>query len=129
MLSGPDDLQHFSEINLCFTSSFNGWNIGGWAIIEKLNGHQGDYGFLYLGLTITAMVFCAQCWMYVSMRGRIFLGLAFLNTLGLSLAWFMLALFIPLLWVDIAGWNVRLTLLVLLVGLSVSNAVKGFGFL
>ena len=102
--------------------------LGGWAIIEKLNGHQGDYGFLYLGLTITAMVFCAQCWMYVSMRGRIFLGLAFLNTLGLSLAWFMLALFIPLLWVDIAGWNVRLTLLVLLVGLSVSNAVKGFGF-
>lgn len=101
--------------------------LGGWAIIEKLNGHQGDYGFLYLGVTITAMVFCAQCWVYFSMRGRIFLGLVFLNTLGLSLTWFMLALFIPLLWVGIAGLNIRFALLVLLIGLSVSNAVKGFG--
>lgn len=102
--------------------------LGGWAIIEKLNGCQGDYGFLYLGITITVMVFCAQCWIYFSMRGRIFLGLVFLNTLGLSLAWFMLALFIPLLWVDIAGLNIRFTLLVLLIVLSASNAVKGFGF-
>jgi hypothetical protein len=102
--------------------------LGGWAIIEKLNGHQGDYGFLYLGMTITAMVFCAQCWMYFSMRGRIFFGLVFLNTLGLSLAWFMLALFIPLLWVDIAGLSIRFALLVLLIVLSASNAVKGYRF-
>ena len=100
---------------------------GGWAIIEKLNGHQDDYGFLCLGLMITIIVFFVQCWMYFLMRGRIFLGLIFLNTLALSLSWFMLALFIPLLWVDIVGVKIKLTLLMVLIGLIRSNTAKGFG--
>lgn len=100
--------------------------LGGWAIIEKLNGYRNDYGFLYAGAAVTVTIFCVQCGMYFYMRERIFLGLILLMTLGLSLAWFMSALFIPLLWVDIVGWEAKLVLLLVLFALIWGNVAEAF---
>jgi len=111
----------FLSLSLLFVGT-----VSGWAIVEKLNGAEEDLEFLYFGATVTAVIFCVQCGIYIRMRGRVFLGLLFLATFGLSLCWFMAALFIPLLWVDIVGWETKLMMVLLLIGLIASNVAESF---
>jgi hypothetical protein len=99
--------------------------IGGSLLASRLAGDSAGDGSILIGGIVATLIFLVQLTLYHMIRNRLFFAIVFVAGFSLTLAWFMLSLFMPILWMDTIPPYPKIIVVSVLLLLCLLNFSKG----
>lgn len=99
--------------------------ITGSLLALKLAGDAAGYGAILFGSIIASLIFLLQVMLYRMIRNRLFFSIVFLATFSLTLVWFMINFFMPILWMDTMPAYAKFIVSSIFLVLCLANFLKG----
>lgn len=94
---------------------------GGVSIAWKLSGSGEAAEFMHFGVITQLIVFMLQLFFYGRARRELFFQLYYLASCSLTMVWTMLALFLPIFWLNSVGLKVKLVMILISLILFFAN--------
>lgn len=117
-----NELLYISPVMLCAA------DLGGWILTGKLAGPRAAEEFFWLSILVTASITFFQLCFYARSRDRLIFKILFFGMSGLTLVWYLMSLFLPVLWVSTIGINTKVSLAVMTGVLFFCNGLRGFSY-
>lgn len=100
--------------------------ICGGALTDKLAGGEARNSFLLFGASIVTGIIILQAALFLNRDRGLICGLLFGTSLGLTIVWFMLCLYLPLFWIDSIKIHIKLLLIASTICLCFCSFVAAF---
>lgn len=114
---------------LLYLCALTAGTIGGMAITWKVAGAEKGIPFLYFGAATQSLIFACQLCTYLRAQKELLFQLYYLASFGLTMVWVMLCLFLPLLWVGLIQFPMKLILAGMVSFLFSSNLMYAFNYI
>lgn len=100
--------------------------IGGACVAQKIAGGDAGFKYFWFGCFISLVITMPQILIFPRAKRRLFFQLNYLGFFGFTIAWFILALSLPIFWMSEIGATEKLILLVILISFMSFNFALGW---